>query len=50
MVKTESTMLPLGYEAPGFSLPNVDGQLVSRDDLSIPRRWSSCLSAIIVPT
>ena len=34
MVKTESTMLPLGSEAPGFSLPNVDGQLVSRDDFA----------------
>ena len=32
MVKTESTMLPLGTEAPGFSLPNVDGQLVSREE------------------
>ena len=32
MVKTKSTMLPLGTEAPGFSLPNVDGQLVSREE------------------
>jgi len=32
MVKTESTMLPLGSSAPGFSLPNIDGQMVSRDD------------------
>jgi peroxiredoxin len=33
MVKTASTMLPLGTEAPDFSLINVDGQTVSRDDL-----------------
>jgi peroxiredoxin len=32
MVKTASTMLPLGTLAPDFSLINVDGQLVSRDD------------------
>jgi len=29
MVKTASTMLPLGSAAPAFSLPNVDGQTVS---------------------
>ncbi len=29
MVKTASTMLPLGTKAPAFSLPNVDGQTVS---------------------
>ncbi len=29
MVKTASTMLPLGAEAPDFSLPNVDGTTVS---------------------
>jgi peroxiredoxin len=32
MVKTASTMLPLGTEAPDFSLINVDGQTVARDD------------------
>ncbi len=29
MVKTASTMLPLGTKAPDFSLPNVDGKTVS---------------------
>ena len=29
MVRTPSTMLPLGTPAPDFSLPNVDGQTVS---------------------
>lgn len=32
MVKTASTMLPLGTEAPDFELMNVDGRLVKRDD------------------
>lgn len=32
MVRTPSTMLPLGTEAPGFSLPNLDGKIVSLDD------------------
>lgn len=32
MVKTASTMLPLGTPAPGFSLRNVDGQMVSLED------------------
>ena len=32
MVLTPSTMLPLGTEAPGFSLINVDGRTVSLDD------------------
>ncbi len=32
MVKTASTMLPLGTAAPQFSLPNVDGKMVSLDD------------------
>lgn len=32
MVRTASTMLPLGTHAPDFRLPNVDGQAVSRDD------------------
>lgn len=32
MVKTASTMLPLGTVAPQFSLPNVDGRSVSLSD------------------
>ena len=32
MVKTASTMLPLGTTAPAFSLPNIDGKIVSLDD------------------
>ncbi|MCH7726293.1 MAG: thioredoxin family protein [Planctomycetes bacterium] len=32
MVKTASTMLTLGTNAPGFSLPNVDGKMVSLSD------------------
>lgn len=32
MVKTASTMLPLGTQAPDFSLKNVDGQTVSLSD------------------
>lgn len=34
MVRTPSTMLPLGTEAPGFSLPGLDGQTVSLDDFT----------------
>jgi peroxiredoxin len=34
MVKTASTMLPLGTKAPDFSLPNVDGKIVSLKDVS----------------
>lgn len=34
MVKTASTMLPLGTSAPDFSLPNVDGATVSRSDFA----------------
>jgi peroxiredoxin len=34
MVKTASTMLPLGSQAPKFSLPNVDGRKVSIDDFA----------------
>src|SRR5262245_42192500 len=34
MVKTASTMLPLGSTAPNFSLPNVDGKTVSREDFA----------------
>lgn len=33
MVRTPSTMLPLGTEAPEFTLPNVDGENVSLADL-----------------
>ena len=32
MVKTASTMLMLGAEAPDFSLPNIDGTTVSATD------------------
>lgn len=32
MVKTASTMLPLGTPAPDFSLPDVDGRIVSLQD------------------
>ena len=32
MVRTASTMLPLGTEAPDFSLPDTDGKTISRDD------------------
>lgn len=32
MVLTPSTMLPLGTRAPAFSLPNVDGTIVSLDN------------------
>ncbi len=32
MVRTASTMLPLGTLAPEFSLPDTDGMIVSRDD------------------
>lgn len=34
MVKTASTMLPLGTKAPDFSLPNVDGSQVSLGDFA----------------
>ena len=34
MVKTASTMLPLGTDAPSFSLPNVDGRTVSLSDFA----------------
>lgn len=34
MVKTASTMLPLGSKAPPFSLPNVDGQSVALESFS----------------
>ena len=34
MVKTASTMLPLGTKAPGFSLPNIDGSTVSLNDFA----------------
>lgn len=33
MVRTASTMLPLGTKAPDFSLPNVDGRTVSLSDI-----------------
>ena len=34
MVKTASTMLQLGTKAPEFSLPNVDGSIVSLADFA----------------
>jgi peroxiredoxin len=34
MVKTASTMLPLGSAAPAFSLPNVDGESVALENYS----------------
>lgn len=34
MVKTASTMLPLGTKLPEFSLPNIDGRTISHADLS----------------
>ena len=34
MVKTASTMLPLGTKAPEFSLPNIDGSTVSLSDFA----------------
>lgn len=34
MARTPSTMLPLGTEAPDFSLPNVDGSTVSLSDFA----------------
>ena len=34
MVKTASTMLPLGTKAPDFSLPNIDGSTVSLADFA----------------
>jgi len=34
MVRTASTMMPLGTSAPEFSLPNVDGQTVSLSDFA----------------
>ena len=34
MVKTASTMLPLGTSAPDFSLPDVDGKTVSLSDFA----------------
>lgn len=37
MVRTPSTMLPLGTIAPDFSLPNVDGRILSLDDVAGPR-------------
>lgn len=34
MVKTASTMLPLGTKAPSFALPNIDGKIVSLEDFA----------------
>ena len=37
MVRTPSTMLPLGTVAPDFELPNVDGRMVGLADAAGPR-------------
>jgi peroxiredoxin len=37
MVRTPSTMLPLGTRAPDFTLPNVDGRLVSLASAAGPK-------------
>ena len=37
MVKTPSTMLPLGTPAPAFELPNVDGRTLGLEDVAGPR-------------
>ncbi len=34
MVKTASTMISLGTQAPDFSLVNIDGKVVSRSDFA----------------
>ena len=34
MVRTPSTMLPLGTQAPDFELPNIDGQMVTLQQFS----------------
>ena len=36
MVRTPSTMLPLGTPAPDFTLPNVDGRILSLADVTGP--------------
>ena len=36
MVRTPSTMLPLGTTAPDFTLPNVDGRILSLADVTGP--------------
>ena len=37
MVRTPSTMLPLGTQAPDFELPNVDGRLVTLSEAAGPQ-------------
>ena len=37
MVRTPSTMLPLGTVAPDFELPNVDGRILSLADVAGPK-------------
>ena len=37
MVRTPSTMLPLGTVAPDFSLPNVDGRILALADVAGPK-------------
>lgn len=46
MALTPSTMLPLGTKAPGFTLPDPDGQLIGLDDVARPGQvlsvWFLC--------
>jgi peroxiredoxin len=37
MVRTPSTMLPIGTQAPDFSLPNVDGRILALADVAGPK-------------
>jgi peroxiredoxin len=37
MVRTPSTMLPLGTSAPDFELPNIDGRMLSLADVAGPQ-------------
>ena len=50
MVMTASTMLPLGTEAPGFTLPDAEGNLVSLSDFDDARALVWCSCATIVPS
>ena len=46
MVRTPSTMLPLGTTAPDFDLPNVDGQMVDYSAAAGPKGTVVMLSLI----
>ena len=50
MVRTASTMLPLGTQAPDFKLLNVDGKLVSLSDFRDKKALVVILCATIVRT